>query len=66
MLYINSVFEELAIKNENISVFDPSKAPQYVEEVKGNGVFLSDCVHFTPEVNMWVAKCIIDNYLKRQ
>lgn len=64
MLYINSVFERLASENEHISVFDPSKAPQFVDGIRGNGIFLSDCVHFTPEVNKWVAKCVIDNYLK--
>jgi len=60
MLYINSVFEMLAINNENVSVFDPSKAPQFVHGIKGNGIFLSDCVHFTPEVNKWVAECVLE------
>lgn len=64
MLYINSVFERLANENENITVFDPASAPQYVDGVRGNGVFLSDCVHFTPEVNDWVAECVINDYLK--
>ncbi len=64
MLYIDSVFERLEAENKNITVFDPSKAPQYIDGVRGNGIFLADCVHFTPEVNMWVAECIIDNYLK--
>jgi hypothetical protein len=63
MLYINSVFERLANKNENISVFDPAGAPQFISDVRGNGIFLSDCVHFTPEVNDWVAECIINKYL---
>ena len=64
MLYVNSVFERLASENENISLFDPSKAPQYIDGVRGNGIFLADCVHFTPEVNDWVAECVINDYLK--
>ena len=63
MLCVNSVFERLSAQNENITVFDPANAPQYVDGVRGNGIFLSDCVHFTPEVNKWVAECVIDNYL---
>lgn len=60
MLYIDSVFERLAAENKNITVFDPAKAPQYTNGIRGNGIFLSDCVHFTPEVNMWVAKCVLE------
>lgn len=64
MLYIDSVFEQLASENENITVFDPAKAPQFVDGIRGNGIFLSDCVHFTPEVNKWVAEQIITDYLE--
>lgn len=62
MYYINSVFEELSKKYSNVTVFEPSDAPQFVEGVLGNGVFKSDNVHFTPEVNRWVAQTVLDNY----
>lgn len=59
MDYINGVFESLARRYANISVFDPTNAPQYIPDVRGNGIFMEDAVHFTPEVNRWVAECIL-------
>ena len=49
---INGVFRELEAENENISIFDVSTAPQFIPGVSGNGIFLDDHVHFTPEVNL--------------
>ena len=63
MHYINSVFEKLAQKYKNISVFDVRNAPQYIPDIRGNGLFIEDVVHFTPNVNKWVAKNIIENYM---
>lgn len=62
MNYINSVFDILQRKHENISVFDVRNAPQYIPNVRGNGLFIEDAVHFTPEVNRWVADCILKKY----
>ncbi len=63
MHYINRVFEELAAENENISIFDVRKTPYYVPDVRGNGIFKGDMVHFTSQVNAWVAQEIINDYL---
>ena len=62
MHYINEVFDRLAQKRENVSVFDARRAPQFVPDVRGNGLFIADAVHFTPEVNAFVAEEILKNY----
>jgi hypothetical protein len=62
MYYINEVFESLSAKRENISIFDIKNAPQYIPDTRGNGIFIEDAVHFTPEVNRWVAECILKKY----
>lgn len=62
MHYINQVFEELEAENENISIFDVRKCPHYIPNERGNGVFIEDVVHYTPETNLWVAEEIFKNY----
>ncbi len=62
MNFINSVFEKLATENEDISIFDVRNAPHYVPDIVGNGIFRSDVVHYTPEVNQWVAQQIFEGY----
>lgn len=62
MHYINEVFDCMAQKYENVSVFDPRNAPQYVPHARGNGLFIDDAVHFTPEINAWIAKGILETY----
>ena len=62
MNYINSVFDMLQKQYENVSIFDVRNAPQYVPNIRGNGLFIEDAVHFTPEVNRWVANHIIKDY----
>lgn len=62
MKYINKVFENLQKSHKNISVFDPRTAPQYIPDVRGNGLFIEDAVHFTPEVNMWIAENVLKKY----
>lgn len=56
MHYINHMFEELEAKNENISIFDVRNCPHYIPEERGNGIFIEDVVHYTPETNRWVAE----------
>ncbi len=63
MQYINGVFESLQQKNEHISLFDATDAPQYDPDIYGNGLFIEDAVHFTPQVNRWVADCILKKYI---
>ena len=60
--YINQMFEELETENENISIFDVRKCPYYIPDVRGNGIFIEDVVHYTPETNHWVAEEIFNSY----
>ena len=62
MQYINQVFDELAAEDEDISIFDVRKCPHYITDVRGNGIFIEDVVHYTPETNHWVAEEIFNNY----
>lgn len=63
--YINEVFDELVKESDNISLFDSCHAPHYIPEVRGNGLFIDDAVHYTPQTNRWVAQQILDDYKKR-
>lgn len=63
MHYINAVFDRLAAERENVSVFDARTAPQFLPDVRGNGLFIADAVHFTPEVNTFVAGEILKGYV---
>lgn len=62
MHYINQMFDELEAENENISIFDVRKCPHYIPDVRGNGIFIEDVVHYNAETNRWAAKEIFDNY----
>lgn len=62
MLFINQVFAQLESEYKNISIFDPSTFPQFIPNIHGNGMFIEDAVHFTPEVNKWVAQNIFRKY----
>ncbi len=64
MNYVNSVFEDLAANNDNISVFDPRRAPFYVPDTRDHGLFIEDMVHYTPATNSWVASEILKGFLK--
>lgn len=59
---INRVFDTLKQKRENISVFDASTAPQFIPHIRGNGLFVEDIIHFTAEVNAWIAENILNKY----
>lgn len=61
--FINKVFEELSDETPNISVFDVRQAPYYIPNVTGNGLFKSDFVHFTTDVNQWAASHILQQYM---
>lgn len=61
MHYVNHTFDALCQSCGDVSVFDVKKAPQYIPDVRGNGLFLDiDVVHFTEEVNRWVAQTILE------
>jgi hypothetical protein len=59
---VNQVFGELCDENKNMTIFDVKKAPQFIPNVRGNGIFLEDVIHYTPETNIWVAEQILSNY----
>lgn len=63
MYYINSVFKSLEEKYKNISIFDIQKYPHFTPVDRDKGLFLEDAVHYTPEVNKWVAECVLKDYL---
>ncbi len=63
LAYINRVFEVLAQKNEHISVYDPRRFPGYSTEKEHYGIFLGDEVHFTREVNEWIAADILGEFV---
>lgn len=63
--YINEVFEKMERNHSNISIFDVRKAPFYIEGVRGNGIFIEDVAHFTPDTNKWVAEEILKEYIER-
>lgn len=62
MELVNVVFDELKTQHENISIFDVRNAPFFIPNIRGNGLFIEDAVHFTPEVNQWVARQIFDTF----
>lgn len=65
MHIINEVFEAISKERNNVTIFDVTNAPQYIEGVRGNGIFIEDAVHFTREVNEWVAEEILKEYKNR-
>ncbi len=62
MDYINGVFENLAAYYPEMEIFDMREAPHYLPDVRGNGIFIEDVVHYTPESNRWAARCILEQY----
>ncbi len=58
MAQINAVFDTLA-EEKQTSVLDVRSCPYYVADTRQHGIFLEDAVHFTPEVNNWVARQIL-------
>ena len=65
MGYVNDVFEKLTQQRENVRIFDVCGAPSYQPGIRCEGLFMKDAVHFTPEVNRWVAAEIMGDYIKQ-
>ena len=57
--YVNDVFAALCREEKGFSIFDPRECPLYDPALPGRGIFKSDNVHFTPQVNGWVAEQIL-------
>ena len=60
---INRVFDRLQDRYRNVTVFDPRSYPQYEEGIRGNGLFIEDMVHFSSDVNQWIANRILEEYI---
>lgn len=60
---INAAFERLCEDYENINMFDIRKSPLYLKDERGYGLFIKDMVHYKPEVNIYVAQKIFDDYI---
>ena len=63
---INRVFEQLCAENAQMTLFDPRTAPYFISDVRGNGIFEADVVHFTEEMNRWTAAEILREYKTRR
>lgn len=63
---INRVFERLQTRYDDVSIFDARGFSKYDPKVRGNGIFSKDAVHYTEEVNRWVAQSILNSFLARK
>ncbi len=62
MNYINQVFDELALEQELTTTFEPTKCPFYDQYAWDKNIFRWDLIHYTGEMNTWVAKEIFNGY----
>lgn len=62
MYDINDIFDALTKQYSNVTTFDVRSFPGYDSSVPGEGLFMDDHVHFTVDVNKWVAKEIFEGY----
>ncbi len=62
--YINDLFETLCEEHENLRMFDVTKAPHYIPDVRGNGLFIEDGGHYAPKTNIWVSEEIFKELSK--
>ena len=65
LAYVNEVFDTLAAALPDVTVFDASRCPDFIPDVRGNGIFIEDVVHYTPSANRWVAAEILREYRAR-
>ncbi|MBQ7906910.1 MAG: hypothetical protein IJ309_02945 [Clostridia bacterium] len=63
--YINYVFEQISHELEGVRVFDPTKCPFYNPAIWDSGIYRWDLIHYTGEMNMWVAEEILKEYKER-
>lgn len=66
MEYINQVFDELAIEQEKTSTFEPRNCPFYNEKAWDKNIFRWDLIHYTGELNTWVAEEILKEFKARK
>lgn len=66
MNYINQVFDELAVEQELTSTFEPTMCPFYDQYVWDKNIFRWDLIHYTGELNTWVAEEILRTFKQRK
>ena len=63
--YTNLMYNKFVKKYKNVTVFDPCDLSQYIPETRGNGLFKSDMIHFTPKVNKEFSNSILCDYIEK-
>ena len=66
MEYINQVFDELSIEQSLTTTFEPKNCPFYDEYAWDKNIFRWDLIHYTGEMNTWVAEEILKEYSTRK
>jgi hypothetical protein len=66
MTYINYVFEQLTHELEDTTIFDPTKCPFYNPAIWDSGIYRWDLIHYTGEMNAWVAEEILKDYIGKR
>ena len=61
----NVMFDKFAEKYDNITTFDTRNYPEYDPNVLCENLFQADMIHYTAEVNKWVAQEIFNNYINK-
>ena len=65
MYYISAEFEYLSRCCRDVSTFDNTRAPHFIPNIRGNGMYMDiDVVHHTEQTNRWIAQTILENYRK--
>ena len=66
MEHSNQMFDGFSRKYENVFTFDARNYPGYDPSITGEGIFRYDLIHFTADVNQWVAQEILANYIAKK
>lgn len=62
---LNALFDKFAAENNNIETFDVTECPLCDPSLKRDGIYMDDLVHYTPELNKWVAEKILEDYKRK-
>ena len=60
---MNQMFCDMGTRYPNSTTFDVCNYPGFDPNVRGQGMFKDDMIHFCEDVNKWVAKEIFEDYL---
>lgn len=59
----NTIYQDFNKTYSNVTTFDVRNYPDYDPNVRGEGMFKDDMIHFTADVNKWVAQQIFEGYI---